>query len=100
MQLCHHFCSGVKKEQYLLSDSPEVGQEVLGDNRDELFGRIIQQVTLQHIQQSMQSSHAAGQVGAAKGRLQQAAHRLCYCFVLGVCGVRVRIQWRKIRTEL
>lgn len=30
----------------------------------------------------MQGPHAAGQVGAAQGRLQQATHRLGYCFVL------------------
>lgn len=76
-------CSG-EREQYSLSDSLEVGQQVLGDGGDELFGRVIQQVALQHIQQSMQSSHAAGQVGAAQGCLQQATHRLCYCFVLGI----------------
>lgn len=62
-------CCG-QREKDLLSDSPEVGQQVLRDGGDELFGCVIQQVALQHIQQSMQGAHTAGQVGAAQGRLQ------------------------------
>lgn len=72
-----------KSGQHLLGDSPEVGQEVLGDCGDELFGRVVQKVALQHIQEAVQGPHAAGQVGAAKGCLQQAAHGLCDDFVLG-----------------
>jgi len=65
-----------------LSDGPEVGQQVLGDGGEQLLGRVVQQVALQHVQQPVQSAHAAGQVGAAQGRLQQAAHGLRYYFVL------------------
>lgn len=67
-----------------LSNSPEVGQQVLGDGGDKLFGCVIQQVTLQHIQHSVESPHAAGEVCAPQRCLQQATHRLCYCFVLGI----------------
>lgn len=68
---------------YSLSNSPEVGQQVLWDSGDKLFGCIIQQVTLQHIQHSVERPHAAGEVCAPQRRLQQATHRLCDCFVLG-----------------
>lgn len=42
-----------ESKRYSLSDSPEVGQQVLRDSGDELFGCVIQQVTLQHIKHSM-----------------------------------------------
>lgn len=54
-----------ENQRYSLSDSPEVGQQVLRDSGDELFGCVIQQVTLQHIKHSMQSPHSARQMGTA-----------------------------------
>lgn len=71
-------------EIYSLSYSPEIGQQVITDYGDQLFGRVVQQVTLQHIQHPMQGPQPAGQVGAAQGRLQQATHWLGNCFVLGI----------------
>ena len=59
-----------------LGDGAEVGQQVLGDDGDERLGRVVQQVTLQDVQHPVECPHAAGQVGAAQGGLQQAAHRL------------------------
>lgn len=73
-----------KTKSYSLSNSPEVGQQVLRDGGDKLFGCVIQQVTLQHIQHSVESPHTAGEVCAPQRCLQQATHRLCYCFVLGI----------------
>ena len=66
-----------------LCDGAEVGQQVVGHGRDQLLGRVVQQVTLQHVQHAVEGPHAAGEVGAAEGGLQQAAHGLRYRLVLG-----------------
>lgn len=47
----------------------------------------------------MERPHAAGEVCAPQRRLQQATHRLCDCFVLGIDIERVIIVLKQNRGE-
>ena len=66
-----------------LGSTLEVGEEVVGDDRDELLGGVIQEVALQHVQDAVQGTHRAGQVAAPERALQQPADRFRHGLVLG-----------------
>lgn len=48
----------------------EVGQQIVTNNWNELLYSVIQEVTLQHIEDAMQGSDLARQVGAPECALQ------------------------------
>lgn len=60
----------------------EVGQDVVTDDWDELLRRLIQEVTLQHVEGTMQGPDLAGQVATPQGALQQPGDGLSYRLVL------------------
>lgn len=60
----------------------EVGQEIVADNRDELLCSVVQEVTLQHVEDAVQGPDLAGQVAAPECTLQQSADWFCHGLVL------------------
>lgn len=66
----------------LLCYAPQIGQQVVTDDGYELLGRVIQEVALQHIEDAVQSTNAAGHVSTSQCALQEPADRLCNRFIL------------------